>query len=384
MNAVLPMLSSVLQWQVSIFSASPYAAALIGESQNVVELAALGTLTAGLALTFINLNRSRRKTIQVQRRVGELEVQLNEVESALYSECQVVLVWRGQDENPHRLAGDMHGAADIPETLEAIANFAAWLEEDSADEIRLNSQALRQTGRAFNIGVKTNKGELLEVDGRPAGANATLRIRPLAGDRRQMTELSYDATKLAKQVQRLSAILDAAPFAAWIIDKDNALAWVNQTYVQISEAPDMQAVLREGAKLFAPDQIDSGKAHKPTSMIGRGRAVTKGTMRAYNVHERAIEGGVVGYAIDISALEDAERELERHIKAHASTLDKLETAIAIFGPDQRLRFFNQAYVALWSLDEAWLKTQPSDSENSGPIAHPATFAGTGKFPRVEV
>jgi signal transduction histidine kinase len=362
MNAVLPMLSSVLQWQVSSFAALPHVAALVGESQNVVELAALGTLTAGLALTFINLNRARRKTIQAQRRVGELEVRLNEVESALFSECQVVLVWHGQDETPHRLAGDMHGAADIPETLEAIAHFAAWLEADSADEIRVNLQALRQSGRAFNIGVKTDKGELLEVDGRPAGANATLRIRPLAGDRRQMTELSYDATKLAKQVQRLSAILDAAPFAAWIIDKDNALAWVNQTYVQIVEAPDMQAVLREGAVLFAPDQLDSSKAQKPTSMIGRGRAVTKGSMRAYNVHERAIDGGLVGYAVDISALEDAERELERHIKAHASTLDKLETAIAIFGPDQRLRFFNQAYVTLWSLDEKWLKTQPSDSE----------------------
>ena len=48
------------------------------------------------------------------------------------------------------------------------------------------------------------------------------------------------------------------------------------------------------------------------------------------------------------------KELKRHIQAHASTLDKLDTAIAIFGPDQRLRFHNSAYAELWSLDPDWL------------------------------
>ena len=42
--------------------------------------------------------------------------------------------------------------------------------------------------------------------------------------------------------------------------------------------------------------------------------------------------------------------------------DKLQTAIAIFGPDQRLRFFNAAYAELWGLDAPWLETQPTDGE----------------------
>jgi signal transduction histidine kinase len=250
----------------------------------------------------------------------------------------------------------------VPGSKEAIADFASWLEADSVSEITTNLDALRKSGRAFNIGVKSLGGELIEVDGRPAGGHATLRFRPLAGDRRQMTELSYDASKLAKQVQRLSAILDAAPFPAWISTPEGTLNWVNQAYVLAMEAADMQSVLRGGRPLFAQEQVDTARANKNTGLIGRGRAVTKGAMRTYNLHEQIIESGIVGYAIDMTALDDAEKELERHIKAHASTLDKLETAIAIFGPDQRLRFFNQAYVTLWSLDEAWLKTQPSDGE----------------------
>ena len=207
------------------------AATQLSSTASVVEIAAFGAMAAGFALTFINLNKARRQLLQSQRRVGELEFTLNEVESALYSESQVLLVWRGNDDAPHRMAGDLHGSADVPENCEAIADFKSWLEPDSVSEIEVNLAALRQSGRAFNIGVKTKKGELLEMDGRPAGANASLRIRPLAGDRRQMTELSYDASKLAKQVQRLSAILDAAPFPAWISSESGALSWVNQAYV---------------------------------------------------------------------------------------------------------------------------------------------------------
>jgi signal transduction histidine kinase len=329
---------------------------------SAIELAALGTMAVGLALTVINLNRARRQLVQAQRRVGELETQLNEVEAALYSESQILLVWQGTVEKPQRMAGDMHGSAEIPNTLEQISDFKAWLEPDSVSEVNHNLKDLRGLGRAFNVGVKTLKGELLEVDGRPAGAHATLRFRPLAGDRRQLTELSYDASKLARQVQRLSAILDAAPYPAWITLPDGNLNWVNQAYVAAMEGADMQSVLKAGRNLLALDQLDRSRAQAATGLVGRGRTVSRGSMRAYSVYQRDIDGGTVGYAIDVTALEEAEKELDRHIKAHASTLDKLETAIAIFGPDQRLRFFNQAYVKLWSLDETWLKTQPLDGE----------------------
>jgi signal transduction histidine kinase len=362
MDVGFPWLSSIWQGQsANLVDTLPLAATLPNGS-TAVQIAALGTMAAGLALTFINLNKARRQLLQSQRRVGELEYQLNEVEAALHSESQILLVWRGQDDLPHRMAGDMHGSAEVPAALQDIANFKSWMEKDSVTELNLNLAALRESGRAFNIGIKSLKGELLEADGRPAGGHATLRIRPLAGDRRQLTELSYDASKLAKQVQRLSAILDSAPFPAWIAAPDGELTWVNQAYVMVMEAPDMQSVLRSGTPLFAAGQIDASKANKAQSIIGRGRAVTKGAMRVYNVHERSIDGGIAGYALDVTSLEEAEKELERHIKAHASTLDKLETAIAIFGPDQHLRFFNQAYVKLWSLDENWLKQQPTDSE----------------------
>jgi signal transduction histidine kinase len=360
MQDVLPWLTCVLPGETGM----PLAliSTLLSGSSWAAGAASAGVLAAALVLALINLKRARTQLQQTRRRLGDLEADLNVVEAALKAEAQVLLVWQGQSPAPQRMAGELHGAADVPRDIAVLADFPQWLEPDSAREATENLEALRQTGRAFNIGVKTSKGELLEMDGKPAGGHTTLRIRPLAGDRRQVTELAYDASKLAKQVQRLSAILDAAPMPAWIADHDGALVWVNQAYVKAVEATDMQTVLRAGPRLFQPGQVDGSRALPAEGLLGRTRAVTRGQMHAYNIHERAIDGGVAGYALDVTPLEDTEKELERHIKAHASTLDKLETAIAIFGPDQRLRFFNQAYVKLWALDEAWLKTQPSDGE----------------------
>src|SRR5205807_5725935 len=49
------------------------------------------------------------------------------------------------------------------------------------------------------------------------------------------------------------------------------------------------------------------------------------------------------------------------IDAHRRTLDQLPTAVAIFGADHRLSFYNAAYRALWSFDAGFLDQTPSDS-----------------------
>ena len=357
-----PMTFSPMTFSPMTFSPMTFGVSLLSDSSSLITVAGFGLLALGLGLSIFNLQRCRKALFEALRKKGDLEQALNEAETALYSDSQIMLVWRSAGEQPDHMIGAMHGAAQVPENLAAARDFAQWLEADSQSELSIHLAHLKQSGKAFNIGVKTLKGELLEADGRAAGAHATLRLRPLAGDRKQMTELSYDASKLSLQVQRLSAMLDSAPFPAWIKAEDGKLIWVNRAYITALEAHDLQAVLKTNMMLFRDEAIDHSKAQGKLGIIGRGRAVLKGAMRSFNVYEQQIAGGVSGFAIDMTALEDTEKELERHIKAHASTLDKLDTAIAIFGPDQHLRFFNQAYATLWSLDTAWLKTQPNDGE----------------------
>ena len=311
---------------------------------------------------FFALRRMNRDEGSARRRIAELEVRLNEAEQAIAAEAHVLVIWRGRDGTPDRVLGSMHGAAKVPAAERDLLDFPGWLEADSAAALTQSVHTLREAGTAFNIGVRTSANELLEADGRTAGGLATLRFRPLAGERRAITELAYDAHKLGKQVERLSAVLDASPLPVWLRSADGTLAWVNRAYVKAVEVEDSSAVIKSGIEIASAPKMDTSQANPKTGFVGRTHAVVGGAMRALNIHEVDLPGGKAGFAIDMSALEEAEKELDRHIKAHASTLDKLDTAIAIFGPDQRLRFHNAAYAALWPLDAGFLATRPSDGE----------------------
>ena len=299
---------------------------------------------------------------RARQRINELEIRLNEAETAFAAEAHVMVVWRGKDELPSRIIGSMYGSAKVPTAVAEMLNFPAWLEADSSNVIEDCIRTLREMGKPFNIGVRTLNNELLEADGRAAGGMATLRFRPLSGERRQITELNYDARKLGMQVERLSAVLDSAPLPIWLRDGDGRLSWVNQAYVKAVELPDSASVLRSLIEVASPERIDTTKADPKTGLLGRTHAVFAGAMRALNIHEVALPEGRAGFAVDISELEEIEKELDRHIKAHASTLNKLDTAIAIFGPDQRLRFHNMAFAQLWPLDGKWLDMHPTDGE----------------------
>jgi signal transduction histidine kinase len=353
------MLSSAV-----LFGTSVQARAVTLSPETTGMFGSLGLLAVATTLvtTIYRTRKLKLSETTARRRVGELEHQLNEAEAAINSEAQLMLVWRGQEDTPTRLIGSMHGLIKMPTSLMVLMNYVEWLEPDSASILMDNLVTLRLSGVPFNIGVKTKASELIEADGRAAGGLATLRFRPLAGERRQATESLYDAQKLAKQVERLSAVLDAAPFPIWINNTDGVLSWINQAYIKATEQTDSEAVLKSNITLVRFDSIDVSKADPQLNLTGRAHAIEAGSMHAFNLHEVNLSIGKAGFAIDVTPLEAIEKELDRHTKAHASTLDKLNTAIAIFGPDQRLRFFNQAYQRLWNLDQNWLQAQPSDGE----------------------
>jgi signal transduction histidine kinase len=310
---------------------------------------------------FVIIRKLAKSDQDARRRARDLEIQLNRTEAALTAEPHILIIWQGRDGPPEQIMGDMRGTARVPPDKDALLDFAMWLEPESAATLEAAIARMRAAGTPFNLGIRTLDEELLEADGRTAGGLTSLKLRPLAGERRQITEIAYDARKLGKQVERLSALLDVAPYPVWLRSDDGDLIWVNAAYIKAVEANDVEAVIAGHIEIADPSRIEPIQGGPP-GYLGRSHAVIAGAKRALDIHEVNLVEGRAGFAIDTTALEDAQKELKRHIQAHASTLDKLDTAIAIFGPDQRLRFHNSAYAQLWSLDPDWLRTGPSDSE----------------------
>ena len=73
-------------------------------------------------------------------------------------------------------------------------------------------------------------------------------------------------------------------------------------------------------------------------------------------------GGTIGFARDCTDVEAVRAELWRHINAHADVLESIYAAVAIFGPDRKLTFFNHAFASLWGIEEAWLAGEPTLGE----------------------
>jgi signal transduction histidine kinase len=327
-----------------------------------VALSAVLAVVGAFALLLFSALRRSRAEAAARRRIAELETRLDEAESALAAEAHVMLIWRGRDHMPDRLVGSMHGAANVPTAIAEVADFRGWLDRDSAGALIECLDDLRHDGTPFNIAVKTLADQLLEADGRTAGGFATLRFRPLAGERRNIAALAHEAHKLGRQAERLGAVLDAAPLPVWLRGSDGKLVWVNRAYAASVDAPDADVVVNLGTEIAGRAGMDRAAANAATGCVGRARAVIGGSMRALDIFEVQVPDGTAGYAVDMTMLDHAEKELDRHIKAHTSTLNKLDTAIAIFGPDQRLRFHNAAYAALWPLESDWLDTHPTDGE----------------------
>jgi signal transduction histidine kinase len=180
--------------------------------------------------------------------------------------------------------------------------------------------------------------------------------------------LMRDTERVSGERMRLKALLDALPVPAWLRNNDLSLAFCNRAYGEAIES-DPETAVREQREI-----AESVIAHQGRALAERARLtglsqseshhiVINGTRRLFefveaplSAHDR--DGDLVGFAMDFTDLEKVQADLSREIAAHGNVLEHLPTAVALYGADRRLRFFNTAYRLLWRLDEPWLRTGP--------------------------
>jgi signal transduction histidine kinase len=330
----------------------------------IVALSACALISGIAAWAWFGRAAALRAAAAARRGAVELETRLDEAEALIAAEPHLLFVWQGNNPHPERVGGALPEARGVPATARERASFPKWLEISSAEALAQGLKSLKQQGVPFNFVVRTRAGDLLEADGRTAGGLVTLRLRWLTGERLEMSKLAQQYRTLEHEVSMMTGILDQAPMPVWVRDHDQQISWANRAYLRAVDAGSVEQVVDSRLELL--DQTHRNRAREALSSCSvarqRAHAVVAGARKNLEVIDVSFEGGSAGFAIDMTDLETAQNELRRHIQAHASTLDKLATAVAIFGPDQRLRFSNAAYSALWSLDTQWLAEQPTDAE----------------------
>jgi signal transduction histidine kinase len=129
------------------------------------------------------------------------------------------------------------------------------------------------------------------------------------------------------------------------------------------EASDSAEAVSRNAELLdrAGREVLARARQSGETYAGRRPVIVAGTRRIFDVIDVPTRNGSAGLGIDMTEVEALRDEIDRMIDAHRRTLDQLPTAVAIFGADQRLTFYNAAYRALWGFGTEFLDEGPSDT-----------------------
>lgn len=319
---------------------------------------------AGAAIFFQRaLVRARRSETRAEETMKALRQELDIAQSIVLAEPQVLIAFEA-DSQPRLVNHVLDAKFGVPPKLRNLMRFASWLERDAtlALESRLNE--LKANGRAFEMALKTLAGPHIEAEGRPSGGGYYLKLRDLAGRRIEMANLLRQQRVISEELATQKALLDALPMPVWFRDPEGRLTWVNRAYVSAVNAARTDEVVEEQRELLEMRQRRAAEAVLATGDTFRKRlqTVVAGDRRSFDTIIIPVGRASAGTVIDVAPLETVQDKLSRQMAAHERTLDKVSTAVAVFGAEQRLSFYNQAFRDVWKLDIAWLEGKPQLGE----------------------
>jgi signal transduction histidine kinase len=299
-------------------------------------------------------------TFYARARLGAVEARRDAAETALAASAANLataplagFLWRGKADSVAIASG-----------TGTLAEFLAGLDPAAAAQIGAAVDELRAAGKEFDLTAPRRDGGAMALAGRRSrGGDALLWVTDISATR--AAEAAQAATLASAAALR--AVVETLPVPVWRRDRTLALVDCNAAYAAALDTT-REAVLADSREL-APAS-GRGRALELARAAASGETRTErhhvviaGSRRLIEITETPDrEGGTIGFAIDRTDLEDAEAELSRHINAHGEVLESIHAAVAIYGADTRLKFFNSAFAGLWGIETDWLASGPSLDE----------------------
>ncbi len=332
--------------------------------------AAAGAMALALSTTWLawrNRTRFTQSHEKLSSELGLKDTMLSELDSATqaFEEAflaiegdAVRLVW-GEDTLKHcaealGLLPEAATASDCaPQVVEALG-------ETSFDAARSLKELINE-GRPCRFEIfaeappkalqNSSPGLTLIVEGRASGATAWIRLA-IAG-----AQASLSSGPFAQMAEHL-------PAPCWICARDGRVVWANASWLKAAEATSLDHALKANLSLDRnADSLITEAFDQHTRREGFRWLTVDGQRRAFQIIAEPLnEAHVCAYALDVTEAEESREALKRHAKAHDETLDSLEDAVAIFGPEKQLTFHNRAFEKLWDLEAAWLAERPTHGE----------------------
>jgi signal transduction histidine kinase len=318
--------------------------ALVFQSGNVIVLSALAVGGVALAIAaglwaLAEQQAARRLRRSLRSMAAKSKAAVGERDALLGAGREALVVWGRDGSDPFSYGGGDELLQSCLKGADALALSGAL-------------DGLSDRGAGFQLPVHDGHGQLYLARGRAVGGMAAVWLeQPVAAE-------------AGGGGDEYKAILDALPVPVWLRDKGLALAWGNHAFLKGAGAPDLESARREQVALDRNEHELAAEARAQNApQQSRRFSVVNGQRRALDFTEIPLgDAGVIGAALDVTEVAAAEAKLQQHADAHADLLDRLATAVAVFGPDQKLCFYNKAFMKLWGLEESFLDRHPGDGE----------------------
>ncbi|HUZ72186.1 MAG TPA: ATP-binding protein [Stellaceae bacterium] len=303
--------------------------------------------------------RGRVKALEAER--ARLAAALAERDALVHAAPAALYCWRAGAKGVRLAAGSL-GALPGSERFDTLA---ATLVPDDRAALAEALARLEHEGQGFALPVRVaaespQEARSLDLIGLRLGQYADGPV-----------DLVWTSDAGARDERdRMRRLIDTVPRPLWRRrGSDLALIDCNRAYAAAVDAT-VEAVLAEGRELGAGVIAQGGRGlalrarSTGAAQTESHHVVIGGSRRLFAFTEAPLSpgGDIIGWTHDLTDLESKEAELQRHVAAHAEVLENIAVAIAIYGADTRLAFFNIAFARLWNLEEEWLASKPNLDE----------------------
>ncbi|MDR3179457.1 MAG: PAS-domain containing protein [Holosporaceae bacterium] len=255
-----------------------------------------------------------------------------------------------------------------------ISEITRSIDDSNADQLSFLFGQMKKTGASFRIVVSTLFGpSKIEISGSKMLIN---RLETLV---LWCSDISESSQKMNNLYGRLNAAeastaefretLDMVPIPIWKRNNDLEITYCNKACAA-AVGSSVDGILSHNIPLIPGNLFGQGhsslaenaKKCNRTQIISQF-ATIGGVRKKLSVHEIPLSNGnMLGFATDITLEENLTSNLDRVVTANYEVLENLSTAIAIFGENTRLVFFNSAYQRLMKLEPNWLQSKPTYGE----------------------
>ncbi|XGA07965.1 MAG: PAS-domain containing protein [Wolbachia endosymbiont of Xenopsylla cheopis] len=236
--------------------------------------------------------------------------------------------------------------------------FANFFEE--SDLLKRNLNEVKEINKSFTIKLKAKGVEIYCVcHGRSIVGSTTnivgalLWIKNISDFVTKINDINMENARYAQKLRDFTDILDIIPYPIWKRDHGFKISVYNTSYSKCIK--NLKKILNSNiSKSNASSKYYTGAEH----------VIINNERKLYNFTEVRVEKSnkFIGYAEDITQIEQLNNKLNNYITIQKTLLASLPIAIVIYDENQKLQFYNRAFVDFFSFDSLLLAAKPTYEE----------------------